>query len=123
MYTHIIIWIISVLSIAGVIIRPFHIAEAIWAVSGAVLLVVLQLILPAEAITGMARGTADVYLFLTGMMLLAEVAKGGTTPSIWLAAQATNHAKGSPERLFPADLPGGDRSDEPSCRTMPPPSC
>ena len=98
MSTHIIIWIISVLSIAGVIIRPFHIAEAIWAVSGAVLLVALQLILPSEAITGIERGT-DVYLFLTGMMMLAEVAREEQLFD-WLAAQATNHAKGSPDRLF-----------------------
>jgi len=60
--------IISVLAIAGVIIRPYKLPEAIWAVTGAVLLIVLQLISPAEAFKGLSRGT-DVYLFLTGMML------------------------------------------------------
>ena len=71
--THITIWIISFLAIAGVIIRPFKIPEVIWAVSGAVLLVVFGLILSSEGLAGITKGT-DVYLFLTGMMLLAETA-------------------------------------------------
>jgi arsenical pump membrane protein len=72
--TYIAIWIVSFLAIAGVIIRPFKIPEAIWAVCGAVVLVISGLILPSECLTGIAKGT-DVYLFLTGMMLLAETAR------------------------------------------------
>ena len=96
--THYIIWIITFLAIAGVIIRPFKIPEAIWAVSGAVILVVLQLISPAEAFSGIAKGT-DVYLFLTGMMLLAETAREEKLFD-WLAAHATKMAKGSSTNLF-----------------------
>ena len=92
------IWVISFLAIAGVIIRPFKIAEAVWAVAGAVLLVISGLILPCDGLTGIAKGT-DVYLFLTGMMLLAETAREEKLFD-WLAAYATNLGKGSANRLF-----------------------
>ena len=92
------IYLISLCAIAGVIIRPFRVPEVVWAVAGAVLMVALQLILPSEALSGIAKGT-DVYLFLTGMMLLAEVAREEKLFD-WLAAQATNHAGGSSKRLF-----------------------
>lgn len=90
--------IISVLAIAGVIIRPFKLPEAVWAVAGAILLILLQQISPAEALTGFSRGI-DVYLFLTGMMLLAETAREEKLFD-WLAAHATTLAKGSSTRLF-----------------------
>lgn len=96
--THYIIWIITFLAIAGVIIRPFKIPEAIWAVFGAVALVVLQLISPTEALSGINKGT-DVYLFLIGMMLLAETAREEKLFD-WLAAHATQMAKGSSGNLF-----------------------
>lgn len=96
--THIPIWIIAFLSIAGVIIRPFNIPEAIWAVSGAILLVVCRLIMPSEGITSILKGS-DVYLFLTGMMLLAETAREEKLFD-WLAGYATNMAKGCSKRLF-----------------------
>ena len=72
--SHFIIWIISFLAIAGVIIRPFKVPEAIWAVSGGALLVLFKLISPSDGVTGITKGI-DVYLFLTGMMLLAETAR------------------------------------------------
>ena len=95
---HVVIWVVSALAIAGVILRPGGLPEAIWAVSGALLLVILGCITPATALHGVARG-ADVYLFLTGMMLLAEVAR---TRGLfdWLAALAARHARGSTSRLF-----------------------
>src|SRR5580698_2049854 len=94
----IVIWIISVAAIAGVIFRPFRVPEAIWAVAGALLLVILRTILPRDALSGVAKGT-DVYLFLLGMMLLAEVAREEKLFD-WLAVQAVRHARGSPKRLF-----------------------
>ncbi|MGH2649516.1 MAG: arsenic transporter [Ginsengibacter sp.] len=96
--THIAIWIIALLSIAGIIIRPFKMPEATWAVTGAVLLVLCRLILPSEGITGASKGI-DVYLFLTGMMLLAETAREEKLFD-WLAAYATKMAKGSASRFF-----------------------
>ena len=94
----IIVWILSFLAISGVIIRPFKVPEVIWAVAGALLLVVTGQLSPAAGITGIARGT-DVYLFLTGMMLLAETAREEKLFD-WLAAHATRLAKGSAGRLF-----------------------
>jgi arsenical pump membrane protein len=96
--THIYIWIISFLAIAGVITRPFKLSEAIWAVTGAALLLVFGLITFADGLTGIAKGT-DVYLFLTGMMVLAETAREEKLFD-WLAAHATRMAKASAGRLF-----------------------
>lgn len=95
---HIFIWIISFLAIAGVIIRPFNWSEAIWAVSGAVLLIVVGLIPISAGLAGVSKGL-DVYLFLTGMMLLAETAREEKLFD-WLAACATKMAKGSATKLF-----------------------
>jgi arsenical pump membrane protein len=92
------IWIISFLSIAGVIIRPFRIAEAFWAVGGAIILLLFNLISLHEAWAGIRNG-GDVYLFLTGMMLLAETAREEKLFD-WLAFHATRMAKGSAHRLF-----------------------
>jgi arsenical pump membrane protein len=86
------------MAIAGVILRPFAWPEFIWAISGAVLLIGLKLLPAAEALTAVANGT-DVYLFLIGMMLLAELArKEGLFD--WVAAQAAMMARGSATRLF-----------------------
>ena len=98
MSPHLITWTVAALATAGVIVRPFNLPEAIWAVAGAVLLVVLGLISIPDALTGVAKGT-DVYLFLFGMMLLAEIAREEGLFA-WLAAVATSHAKGSARRLF-----------------------
>ena len=92
------IWTIAALATAGVIIRPFSWPEYVWAVGGAALLVASGLLSPAEAWSGVARG-ADVYLFLTGMMLLSELARQQGLFD-WLAAHAAAHAKGSGARLF-----------------------
>ncbi|GLS17067.1 arsenic transporter [Labrys miyagiensis] len=89
---------IAAVSTAAVILRPFNWPEAIWAVAGAALLLALGLLSPHLALAGVARGT-DVYLFLIGMMLLAEIARYEGLFD-WLAVQAMRHAEGSPLRLF-----------------------
>jgi len=89
---------IAVLATAGVIIRPWRLPEAVWAVAGALLLIGLGLLSWRDAITGVRRGT-DVYLFLTGMMLLAELARQEGLFD-WLAAKAARAARGSATRLF-----------------------
>ena len=91
-------WAVPLVATAGVIVRPFRTPEALWAVIGAALLVLLGLLSPARALVGIARGT-DVYLFLAGMMLLSEVARREGLFD-WVAAYAVNHAGGSPRRLF-----------------------
>ncbi|MGJ5079257.1 arsenic transporter [Bradyrhizobium sp. HKCCYLS3013] len=85
-------------AIAGVIIRPFRLPEAVWAAAGAILLVALGLLPPADALTGIRKGV-DVYLFLIGMMLIAELARREGLFD-YLAAYAVEHARGSPQLLF-----------------------
>src|SRR3984957_7254983 len=92
------IWVISALATAGVIIRPFSWPEAIWAVLGGAVLLALHLIGFDTVTAGVLKGV-DVYLFLLGMMVLAETARRGGLFD-WLAALATKRAAGSPQRLF-----------------------
>lgn len=89
---------IATLVTAGIMVRPFGLPEAIWAVTGAILVVVLQLLSPAEALVGVSKG-GDVYLFLPGMMLLSEIAREQGFFD-WLAAMAVRQARGSAKRLF-----------------------
>jgi len=91
-------WSIAAVATAGVIARPFRLPEAIWAVIGAVLLVAFGLLPWADAWSGILKGL-DVYCFLAGMMLIAEVARREGVFH-WLAALAVAHARGSPQRLF-----------------------
>ena len=92
------ICVIAALATAGVILRPFRVTEAIWAVAGAAVLVALGLLSIPDALAGVAKG-GDVYLFLFGMMLLAEIAREEGLFD-WLAALAARHAAGSSRRLF-----------------------
>jgi arsenical pump membrane protein len=91
-------WGIAAAATAGVIVRPFSWPEFVWAVAGALLLVVFGLLPFADALAGVEKGT-DVYLFLTGMMLLSELARQQGLFA-WLAARAARLAKGSATRLF-----------------------
>jgi arsenical pump membrane protein len=91
-------WSIIIPATAGVIIRPFRLPEAIWALAGAIALVALGLLPIHDALTGVRKGL-DVYLFLIGMMLIAELARREGLFD-YLAAYAVEHARGSPQRLF-----------------------
>jgi arsenical pump membrane protein len=92
------IWTIAGLSAAGVIARPFRWPEAVWAISGAALLLMFGLLPWADGLKAIGKG-GDVYLFLAGMMLLSETARREGLFD-WVAAHAVNHARGSPRRLF-----------------------
>ncbi|MDB5544365.1 MAG: Arsenic efflux pump protein, partial [Hyphomicrobiales bacterium] len=83
---------------AGVILRPFGWREAIFAVAGALALVLGGLVGPPAAIAAIARGT-EVYLFLAGMMVLAELARREKVFD-WTAVHAARLARGSGVRLF-----------------------
>ena len=95
---HLASWSIAAVATAGVIVRPFKWPEAVWAVSGAVLLVVLGLLPIGRALEAVGKGV-DVYLFLVGMMLLSEIARREGLFD-WVAAIAVNQARRSPHRLF-----------------------
>src|SRR5258707_2509695 len=82
----------------GVITRPLQIPEYVWAVVGAVVLIACGFLPWRDAVAAAAKGI-DVYLFLIGMMLLAEVARQEGLFD-WLAALAVRHARSSARRLF-----------------------
>jgi len=92
------IWLITACTIAGILLHPKDWPEAIWACLGAALLIVTGLLPLPLAGNAIAKGT-DVYLFLTGMMLLSELARREGVFD-WLASHAVAAAKGSRARLF-----------------------
>jgi arsenical pump membrane protein len=96
--TSILVWSIAVGAIAGVLFRPKGWPEAVWACLGACILVISGLLPLSQAGAAVAKGT-DVYLFLTGMMLLSELARREGVFD-WLASHAVAAAKGSRARLF-----------------------
>ncbi|MGA7995799.1 MAG: arsenic transporter [Bradyrhizobium sp.] len=91
-------WGIAALATLGVIARPWNLPEFIWAIAGAALLVLFNLLPWPDALAAAGKGT-DVYFFLVGMMLLAEVARQEGLFD-WLAAWAVRHSQGSAKRLF-----------------------
>jgi arsenical pump membrane protein len=95
---HALTWGIAALATAGVILRPMRIPEAVWAVAGACVLVGFGLLPFDAAAAGIKKGM-DVYLFLSGMMMLAELARQEGLFD-WLAAWAASLARGSASRLF-----------------------
>ena len=92
------VWSIAIATIAGILFRPRRWPEAVWTCLGAGLLVLLGLLPPRAAWQAVQKGT-DVYLFLTGMMLLAELARREGVFD-WLASHAARAARGSRARLF-----------------------
>lgn len=91
-------WVLIAVATSAVILRPWRLPEALWAVAGALALVGLRLLEPAQAWAGVRRGQ-DVYLFLAGMMLLSELARREGVFD-WLAVWAARRAAGSGRRLF-----------------------
>ena len=72
--------------------------ETWWAAGGAAALVLTGALSPRAAETALARGV-DVYLFLIGMMALAEFARVEGVFD-WIAARAVRAARGSRARLL-----------------------
>src|SRR5215831_18202100 len=92
------VWLSAALAIAGILFRPRQWPEALWACAGAVLLVAAGPLSISEAFHAAGQG-ADVYLFLTGMMLLSELARLNGVFD-WLAAFAVRASRRSRARLF-----------------------
>ncbi|GKS77213.1 arsenic transporter [Acidovorax sp. SUPP950] len=92
------IWGVVAVATSAVILRPWRLPEAVWAVAGALALVGFGLLPASQAWRGVLRGE-DVYLFLAGMMLLSEMARREGVFD-WLAALAARRAGGSGSRLF-----------------------
>src|SRR5258708_8187453 len=91
-------WSIAASTVAAMFVQPRRIPEAIWACVGAGLLLVCHLISFSEALGAITKGY-DVYLFLTGMMVLAELARRENVFD-WLAGIPLRAAPGSRARLF-----------------------
>jgi arsenical pump membrane protein len=78
--------------------RPFKLNEAWWAAGGALALVLVRAISPRDAALALARGL-DVFLFLIGMMALAEFAREEGVFD-WIASYAVRRANGSRSKLL-----------------------
>jgi arsenical pump membrane protein len=92
------IWLLAAASVLAMLARPGNVPEAVWVSLGAVLMV-LSTLLPLPAAWAAVASGSDVYLFLAGMMLLAELARREGLFD-WVAAYALQHALGSARRLF-----------------------
>lgn len=97
-WTTLLTWIIALASILLMLFRPRNIAEYIWISLGAVVLVVTRLLPLRPAAHAIGEGL-DVYFFLTGMMILAELARIEGVFD-WVADISVHHSKGSPARFF-----------------------
>jgi arsenical pump membrane protein len=95
---HILLPAIVSISILLMLLRLRNIPEVWWISGGACLLIALRLIPVKLAASAVAEGS-DVYLFLIGMMLLAELAREQGVFD-WVSAVAVRGAKGSCSRLF-----------------------
>src|ERR1700710_2684826 len=92
------VWAVAAVSTLGVIVRPFKLPEAVWAVLGALALCGFGMLPWSEALHAIGKGI-DVYLFLLGMMTASELArKEGLFD--YLAAHTAKRAAGSAKRLF-----------------------
>jgi arsenical pump membrane protein len=94
----VLVWAVAGLSILLMLLRPKRTSEALWVCLGAAALVLTGLV-STERAAAAARAGLDVYLFLAGMMVLAELARQ-TGVFDWLADITTRRAKGSCPRLF-----------------------
>lgn len=92
------VWTIAALTLGGILLRPRHTPEWCWAVGGAALLVCSGL-LPLPIAAHSALDGLDVYLFLAGMLALAELARVEGLFD-WIAARVVPAANGSQPRLF-----------------------
>ncbi|TDB26515.1 arsenic transporter [Stenotrophomonas sp. ATCM1_4] len=94
----VIIWAAVAIATAGLLLRPFRIPEFVWALIAAALLPLTGTVSVPATVRAVAEG-GDVYLFLVGMMVLAELARREGLFD-WLALFAIRHARGSGRRLF-----------------------
>lgn len=97
-YSSAIIWSAVALATVGLLFRPFRLPEYVWAVVAAALLPLTGVMQVGTVLGAVAEG-GDVYLFLVGMMVLAELARREGLFD-WLALYAVRHAGGSGRRLF-----------------------
>src|SRR5713226_1751633 len=96
--TTLLISLIAIVTLIGIMVRPFQWNEAMMAMAGAALLLLLGLIKPLDAINTLLSDW-NVFIFFLGMMALSALADAAGLFD-WLAAQAARLAGGSTRRLF-----------------------
>ncbi len=96
--TTIMIVAIAALTLLGIMIRPFKLNEALTAMGGAVLLLIIGLITPLNAVYTLLNDW-NIFFFFLGMMTIAAIAEAAGLFD-WLAAQAARLASGSSRRLL-----------------------
>jgi arsenical pump membrane protein len=89
-------------TIVGLLFRPLRLPEAVWAYLGALVLILLHLISWDHTLLAVSKGV-NVYLFLAGMMLLAELARREGVFD-WLAGLAVRRRKQIRFEALPIDL-------------------
>jgi arsenical pump membrane protein len=89
---------VGVLTLIGIMTRPFRWNEAVIAMGGASTLLLLGLISPADALSTLLREW-NAFFFFLGMMSLSALAETAGLFD-WLAIQAARLAGGSAARLF-----------------------
>ena len=92
------ILLIAILTLIGIMVRPFKWNEAMIAMAGAGLLLIIGLINPLDALTVLLNDW-NIFLFFLGMMALSALAEAAGLFD-WLAAQAARLAGGSSRRLL-----------------------
>src|SRR5579884_1247945 len=96
--TTILISLIALLTLIGIMVRPFKLNEAMIALAGAALLLIIGLINPLDALATLASDWNTFFFFL-GMMSISALAEAAGLFD-WLAAQAARLAGGSSRRLL-----------------------
>ena len=94
----ILVVIIAVLTLLGIMLRPFKLNEAMFALTGAILLLLLGLLAPGTALITLLSDW-NTFLFFLGMMSLSALAEVAGFFD-WLAIQAARLSGNSSRRLF-----------------------
>jgi arsenical pump membrane protein len=94
----VLISLITLFTLLGIMLRPWKVSEAITALTGAGLLLILGLLSPGEALATLVRDWNTFFFFL-GMMSLAALAEVAGLFD-WLAVQAARLSGNSSRRLF-----------------------
>ena len=89
---------IAMVTLIGIMIRPFKWNEAIFAMAGAALLLIIGLINPLKAGLTLLKDW-NTFLFFLGMMSLSALAEVAGLFD-WLAFQAARYSGNSAKRLF-----------------------
>jgi arsenical pump membrane protein len=94
----VLISLITLLTLLGIMLRPWKVSEAITALTGAGVLLLLGLLSPGAALTTLVSNW-NTFLFFLGMMSLAALAEAAGLFD-WLAVQAARLSGNSSRRLF-----------------------